>query len=282
MGQDRGGEGVVGGVDFEDLRRGDGVAAADELQAFELMEGAVVGAIPADAVAGEGFEDGGVDLDVLAEGVAEGPLLAVGEVFSDGIAGVDEVELEGLGFGELDAAELPDGEDDAGGEFELDGAAGGEVVEEIAVEGFEIGVGFDAFEDGGVGVEAVFEGVGADGGLAGAGGGAGGSFGVAAVGRELGMGWHKTNPFENVVGRQGRRRGCQGRPPGEEEPGPGLRLDGTTEEQGAGALEGRKWLKRKERKGRDGGERVMRPERKAELRASTGNGSLHLETGLTG
>ncbi len=44
-------------MDFEDLGRGDGVAAADELDAFELVEGAVVGAIPADAVAGEAFED---------------------------------------------------------------------------------------------------------------------------------------------------------------------------------------------------------------------------------
>ena len=67
----------------------------------------------------------GSRLDVLAEGVAEGPLLAVVEVFGDERAGVDEVELEGLGFGELDAAELPDGEDDAGGEFELDGAGRG-------------------------------------------------------------------------------------------------------------------------------------------------------------
>ncbi len=31
-----------------------------------------------------------------------------------------------------------------------------------------------------------------------------------------------------------------GRPPDEEEPGPGLRLDGTTEEQGAGVVDGRK------------------------------------------
>ena len=81
--------------------------------------------------------------------------------------------------------------------------------------------------------------------FAGVGDGAGGVLGVGAVGGELGIGWHKTNPFENVVGRQGRRRGCQGRPPGEEEPGPGLRLDGTTEEQGAGVVEGRKWLKGK-------------------------------------
>ena len=118
------------------------------------------------------------------------------------------------------------------------------MVEEVGMEGFEFGVGFEAFEDGGVGVEAVFEGVGADGGLAGGGDGAGGVLSVGAVGRELGIGWHDTNPFENV-GRQGRRRGCRGRPPGEEEPGSGLRLDDTTEEQGAGVVEGRKWLKGK-------------------------------------
>ena len=67
----RGGEGVVGGVDFEDLGRGDGVAAADELEAFELVEGAVVGAFPAGAVAGEAFEDEAVALEVVLEGVAE-------------------------------------------------------------------------------------------------------------------------------------------------------------------------------------------------------------------
>ena len=119
------------------------------------------------------------------------------------------------------------------------------MVEEVGVEGLQFGVGFETLEDGGVGVEAVFEGVGADGGLAGIGDGADGVLGVGAVGGELGIGWYGTNPLENVVGRQGRRRGCQGRPPDEEEPGGGLRLDGTTEEQGAGAVQGRKWLKGK-------------------------------------
>ena len=66
-------------------------------------------------------------------------MVAVGVAFGDGVAGVDEVELEGLGLGGLEAAELPEGEDDAGGEFELDGAGGGEVVEEVGVEGVEFG-----------------------------------------------------------------------------------------------------------------------------------------------
>jgi hypothetical protein len=207
-------------VDFEDLRRGDGVAAADELEAFEFVEGAVVGAFPADAVAGEAFEERGVVLEIVLEGEAEGVLPAVGVEFADVAAGPDEVEVAGLGLGGLEAAELPEGEDEAGGELELDGAGGGEVVEVVALEGVEVGLGLRVFEDGAVGVEAVFEGVGADGEFAGVGDGAGGELGIAAVERGAGDEWHKADPFENVVGSRRRRRGCRGRPPGKEEPGP--------------------------------------------------------------
>ena len=64
------------------------------------------------------------------------------------------------------------------------------MVEEVALEGLEVGLGLVAVEDGGLGVKAVFEGVGADGEFVGWGVGAGGKLGVAAVGRELGMERH--------------------------------------------------------------------------------------------
>jgi hypothetical protein len=234
-------------VDFEDLRRGDGVAAADELEAFEFVEGAVVGAFPADAVAGEAFEERGVVLEIVLEGEAEGVLPAVGVEFADVAAGPDEVEVAGLGLGGLEAAELPEGEDEAGGELELDGAGGGEVVEVVALEGVEVGLGLRVFEDGAVGVEAVFEGVGADGEFAGVGDGAGGELGIAAVERGAGDEWHKADPFENVVGQQetaARLPGASSRQGGA---GPELRKNSTTGMQGAGTTDWRKWLKRKGR-----------------------------------
>jgi hypothetical protein len=178
-------------VDFNDLGRGDGVAAAGELEAFEFVEGAVVGAFPADTVAGDGLEERGFALDVDFEGVAQDQVVAILVAIANRFAGIDKWELERLGLNGLEAAKLPDGKDEAGGEFELDRADGGDVVGEVALEGVELRLGLLVFEDGGGGVEAVFEGVRADGELTGGRDGAGGELGVAAVGRELGAEWHR-------------------------------------------------------------------------------------------
>ena len=163
-------------MDFEDLGSGDGAAAAGELEALELVQGAVIGALPAGVVAGERVEDVAVAAEIGVVGFAELAVFEAAHVGGVVVAAANEADFEGLGFGGLDAAELPEGEDEARGELELEGAGGSEVGVEVVVEVGEFGGRFEAVEDGGVGVEAVLEGVGTDGEFAGYGDGAGGEF----------------------------------------------------------------------------------------------------------
>ncbi len=97
------------------------------------------------------------------------------------------LDVEEVVFGLLDAAELPGEVDDAVEEGELDGVAGAEVAFQFVAEGGEGGGAF-AGEDGGVGADAVLEGVEAGAGFALGRARAGGFQGVGAVGGETAWG----------------------------------------------------------------------------------------------
>ena len=154
------------------------------------MEGAVEGALDAGLVTAEGVEDAGCGTGVPAEDV--GDFVFVGKAVIVGVEGlllVDEAEIEEAGFDGAAAGEAPLGHDDLVDEGGFEGAGGLEVIEEGVEEFFE-GVFLFAPDDGVIGSEAVFEGIGADGGLALGGLGAGAVLSVAAIGGDLFVGGH--------------------------------------------------------------------------------------------
>ncbi len=165
-------------------------APAGGLDALELVEGAVEGALDAGLVAAEGVEDAGRGTGVPAEDVGEFVFVGKADVavFEVPLA-VDEAEIEEAGFDGAAAGEAPLGHDDLVDEGGFEGAGGLEVIEE-GVEEFVEGLVVFAADDGVIGSEAVFEGIGADGGLALGGFGAGAVLGVAAIGGDLFVGGH--------------------------------------------------------------------------------------------
>ena len=122
-------------------------------------------------VAGE--MDEGVGGGIGVEGVGEG---LAGEVGALGI-GLEFVELA---LGVLDALEFPEEGGGLGEEGFLEAGGGVEVLADFLFEDLVGGATFVG-EKGGLGAEAVFEGVLGGFGFAGGGAGAGGFFGVFAV-----------------------------------------------------------------------------------------------------
>jgi hypothetical protein len=177
---------------------------AGGLEALELVEGAVEGALDAGFVAAEGFEDAGCGTGVPAEDVGE--FVCVDEAVVVGfevLLVVDEAEIEEAGFDGAAAGEAPLGHDDLVDEGGFEGAGGLEVIEE-GVEEFVEGLFVFAVDDGVFGGEAVFEGIEANGGLAFGGFGAGAELGIAAIGGALFAGCHKGFSFGRIA-REGRR-----------------------------------------------------------------------------
>lgn len=140
------------------------------------MEGAVEGAFGAGFVAAEVVEIVGADDEDPSE-------IAVGDVaaFADVGAVIVETVVPDAGFGAVEAAEAPGGEDDGLGEDLLAGAGGLEIAEEGVAEGVVLGLVLCG-EDGALGGEAVAEGVEAGDGLAFGGTRTGGLLGIGAVG----------------------------------------------------------------------------------------------------
>jgi len=179
-------------------------APAGGLDALELVEGAVEGALDAGFVAAEGVEDAGGGTGVPAEDVGE--FVFLGEVVVVGFEVrlvVGEAEIEEAGFDSAAAGEAPLGHDGLVDEGGFEGAGGLEVIEE-GVEEFVEGLFVLAVDDGVVGGESVFEGIEANGGLAFGGFGAGAELGVAAVGVDLCFGCHIVCSLERIA-RAGRR-----------------------------------------------------------------------------
>src|ERR1022692_1158283 len=157
---------------------GFGGGAAFRLEAFEVAQGAVEGAI------------GGIDA-ALEEGEVfaaadEIQAHAVG-VVAHGVVGA--LVVPDFGVGERIAAKEPLGVDEGGDEERLLGS-GGFPAEEVAIgKGTEFD-GVFAGDGLGSGIEAGFEGVGTGGGLALGGAGTGGMLGVEAIGGDLLGGAH--------------------------------------------------------------------------------------------
>jgi len=203
-----------------------GGGEAFALELAEQLGGLVDGA--AEAV-DEHFKalDGrrGSGLEAVREALLEGEGGAGGGVSDLGmdcvVKAADEFAEVG-GFGGFEAAGLDQIADDAMDEFGFGGADGAvvgeEVVEERLVGGGVLGeVGFQA------GIEAVLEGVGADGGAAARGDGAGGELRVGAVGFALTGGRHENSfgcgPGGSRIGGSaaGARRGSVARGGGGQE-----------------------------------------------------------------
>jgi hypothetical protein len=168
---------------------------AGGLEALELVEGAIKGALDAGFVAAEGGEGVGALPEHVGEAAAGGE---VGVLLLDVCLAVGETEVEETGFEAAKAAEPPLGHDDLMDEGGFEGAGGLEVVEEGVAEFVEGIVVF--VEDGGVfGGEAVLECVEANGGLAFGGDGAGAELGVTAIGGALFAGGHRDCSFEGIA-----------------------------------------------------------------------------------
>jgi hypothetical protein len=154
------------------------------LEALELAEGAVEGALDAGFVAaqeGQGVGAADVALVEIGEAGARGQaLVALGDIF--GVIG--PAELEEATFDEAEAAETPGGHDDLLDEEGLEGADGLELVLE-GLAGFVEFVHFLAFDANVFGGEAVGEGVLADDGLALGGFGTGALLSVLAISVDL-------------------------------------------------------------------------------------------------
>jgi len=96
------------------------------------------------AVAVETQVRGVIGAHVGAHGIAEATgfrsLVALRKLY----LGVHDIQAERLVLGVLDAAELPYGENNPGGEFQLDRALGRIVVEEVIIEIVELFALLDA------------------------------------------------------------------------------------------------------------------------------------------
>jgi hypothetical protein len=190
---------LFGRIGFGGRRRGVGRLAGG-LEALELVEGTVEGALDAGFVAAEGGDGLGVSPEDVGEAAAWGEL---GVLLLDVLLVVGEAEIEEAGFEAAAAVEAPLGHDDLVDEGGFEGAGGLEVVEEGVAEFVESIFVF--VEDGGVfGGEAVLEGIKANGGLAYGGFGAGAELGVPAVGGALFASSHKGFSFGGIT-RLGRR-----------------------------------------------------------------------------
>jgi hypothetical protein len=176
--------GLFGRIYFDGGRRVGGPAVG--LEALQLMEGAVEGALGTGLVATEGGEGIGVPAEDVGQFLG---LVVVVEAVLFAVLQVEEAEFEEAGFDAAEADELPLGHDDLVDEGGFEGAVGLELFEEGDAEFVEIRFDF-ANDDGVFGGEAMLEGIEANGGLAFGGFGAGAQLGVAAIGGELFAGSH--------------------------------------------------------------------------------------------
>jgi hypothetical protein len=180
--------GLFGRIDLGEGRRVGVVAGS--LEALEFVEGAVEGALDAGFVAGEGVEDAGGGTGVPVEDAGQFLVVVEASVLGFGVRfKVDEAKFEEAGFEAAATDEAPLGHDDLVDEGGFERSGGLELVEEGVAEFVESLIVF-AYDDGGLGSEAVFEGIEADGGLAFGGFGAGAVLGIAAVGVDLFFGGH--------------------------------------------------------------------------------------------
>jgi len=165
-------------------------AGAFGLEALEFMEGAVEGALCPSLIAGEVGDDVGLGgVTAKGKGVA-----AVGRegvvVVAHHLIQVQQLHLEEAGFHGAAAAEAPGGHGELF-EEDIPGGAGGLVLgAEFGAEPIEAAFVF-AGQGGGLGGEAVTEGIGGDLALALGGFGAGAFLGVPAVGIDLFLSSHE-------------------------------------------------------------------------------------------
>ena len=187
-----GGSRVVryGYVDIDDFGERDIPAGALGLEALELVDGAVEGALGAGLVAAGVVDDVGFGgIAAKDEGVAD-----VGQegivVIAHPLIEVRQPHLEEAGFHGAAAAEAPGGHGELF-EEDIPGGAGGLVLgAEFGAEPIEAAFVF-AGQGGGLGGEAVTEGIGGDLALALGGFGAGAFLGVPAVGIDLFLSSHE-------------------------------------------------------------------------------------------
>jgi len=162
---------------------------AGGLDALQVVEGAVEGALVAGFVARQGGESvraTAIVLKYIGETVVGGE---VAVVVVDIFGVVDQAQLEEAGFHGADAGEAPGGHDDLVDQEGFQGAGGLKLFLEGGLELVELLAVLDG-NDGALGGEAVLGGVAAGGGLALGGFGAGGLEGVAAIGFDLFLGCH--------------------------------------------------------------------------------------------
>jgi hypothetical protein len=176
--------GLFGRIYFEGRRRVGEPAVG--LEALQLMEGAVEGALGTGLVATKSGEGIGVRVEDVGQFLG---LVVVIEELLIVVLQVEEADFEEAGFDSAEAGELPLGHDDLVDEGGFEGAVGLELFEEGDPEFFEILILF-ANDDRVFGGEAMLEGIEADGGLAFGGFGAGAQLGVAAIGVDLLFGGH--------------------------------------------------------------------------------------------
>jgi len=155
-----------------------GGSAAFGLEAFEVVQGAVEGALGRIGAALEERE--------IFAAADEIETVAVG-VVADAVGSA--LVIPDFGGGKGIAAQQPIGIDEGGDEEGLFWSGGLPAEEVLVGEGTEFG-GVFAGDDLGPGIEAGFEGVGTGGGLACGGAGAAGFGAVGAVGRDLFWGTH--------------------------------------------------------------------------------------------
>jgi len=150
-------------------------------EALELVEGAIKRTLDAGFVTGKTFDVA----VVVGEGAGERVEGRIGVV----VAELRYADVEQAGFEGAETAQTPGGHGHLFDEQRFGGAGGLVFVEEGVAELAEF-FGIFVREDGGLGGQAVAEGVVGDGGASVGGAGAGGKLGVAAVGVKLTFGNH--------------------------------------------------------------------------------------------
>ena len=154
-------------------------------EAFEFVERSVEGALDAGFIAREAFDGagtGGVVGESARTGVEGGGIFVAGEL--------RHAEAEQAGFKGAHAAQAPGGHGHLLDEKGFRGS-GGLVFGEEGVEQFLEFRGIFVGEDGGLGGEAVAEGVERDGGATFRSARAGGELGIATIGVKLALGRHR-------------------------------------------------------------------------------------------
>jgi hypothetical protein len=170
------------------------------LEALELVEGAIEGALDAGLVAAEGGEGLGVAAEEVGQCLVG---VEVGVIGFEVLPVFVVAEFVDPGFEFAAAGEAPLGHDDLVDECGFEGSDGQEMVEEGTEEVVESLFVF-VEDDGVLGSEAVFEAIEANGGLAFRGFGAGAELGVAAIGGALFAGGYEGYSFGRIA-REGWR-----------------------------------------------------------------------------